>query len=90
MLLLIQTLRISTGVKNLRKKQYQFSAICLTAKLKPAFFEDPSDSNYGASPHALAASIFFNFGSQDKTSKNARATYITGTAATGGWILSKI
>ena len=30
-----QTLRISSGVTNLRRKQYQYFAICPTVKLKP-------------------------------------------------------
>jgi len=56
-MLLIQTLRISKGVTNLRKKQYQFFANLSNSETQTCgFFEDPSDSNYGSSPDALAAS----------------------------------
>ena len=34
-MLLKQTLRISSGVTNLRRKEYQYFAICPTVKLKP-------------------------------------------------------
>ena len=56
-MLLIQTLKISKGVTHLRKKQYHFFCKLSNSETQTCgFFEDPSDSKYGASPDALAAS----------------------------------
>jgi len=56
-----QPLRISSGVTVFCHLSNSKTETC-------GFFEDPSDSNYGASPDALAASPFILELSQNKTS----------------------